>query len=458
MVGRLRRVLGVAVLMAIVLASGRTSGDVLAQGATPDTGTAGAAIETVFDVALAPESLPTDGAAVIVTHGIWPPGATGSTSVPGWSSLTFDGGTAGALLEFVVEGSLRARVDGAPLLVWRGAARGTGGQPESIAGGSEVEIGAGDVALRPLEAPWTGRNDGAGDAVVLSVVIGSSLLGLADVEESYAGVTNTPMGRIGEEDWALVPTGPIAVTLRRATIQPGVALPPAPVSPAAPELLSVEAGVMEVEDRLPDGTTVGALTVSAGGVIPLPYPDQGSRAIRAGTEPPTGGSGAAEALIFLRLGFAPAAAAPEPVAARGVIPDPVAVGEVADTGALDLTVTAVERTTEPVAGFAPEEAFVVVRATLTPTATTVTWNLDWFEVSDDRGNTYPVAVPTDALALAEGDRLTRSFAALEPGTTYEIALVFDVPAEATGLVLQASEFAASFVAEGAPEPFAVALD
>lgn len=445
--GRPRGLLSAVVLVALVTPALVAIG-VGAQVATPAV--PGSANEPLFTVVLAPEQLPVAEARVLVSRETWTPGGTGSTSLSGWSSVNFDGGTAGAVLDYVETGSLRMRLDQTPLLVWRSAA-GVGAPPESIAAGEEVDLGPGDIALHPLQFPWTATNEGSTDAVVLSVVIVSALVALANPVETYTDVSVESLGGAGVADWAAIPSGPIAVSLDRTTLEPGVALPPAPVVPASPQLLTVESGVMEIDDLLADGTRVGALTVQPGGVIPLPYPDQATRVVRAG---------AGEPLVYRSLTFSPTtAAAPEPVTARGVIPETVPVGEVAHTGALDLTVTAVDRSTEPIATIAPVDEFVLVTATLTPVTMPVIWNLDWFELSDAAGKVYPIAfLPTDALALAESDRLTRAFAQLEVGTSYEIVLVFDVPAGATGLVLQASDFAASFVADGAPEPFAVALD
>lgn len=117
----------------------------------------------------------------------------------------------------------------------------------------------------------------------------------AEPTHAFDGVGFEQLGLIGYQDWEEVPVGSLAISLRRTVLPAGSALPPYPVSPSSPELLVVESGTTEVRDYLPDGTYLGPVFVEPGGVVPLPYRDQGTRSIQAGSE----------ALSFLSLTIAP---------------------------------------------------------------------------------------------------------------------------------------------------------
>lgn len=141
----------------------------------------------------------------------------------------------------------------------------------------------------------------------------------------------------------------------------------------------------------------------------------------------------------------------------------VGIGEVANAGAWDITVTGVEfgDSIEPAdPADEPAEAqgvFVLVALEIVNTGTDAqTYDPTWFQIMDDRGRNWPFDfTQTDALALA--DVGARQYQAIEPGLPATAVVVFDIATDATGLTFGTIEDL-SFTGEPQPNPFTVRLE
>jgi hypothetical protein len=116
-----RRVGLLGVLAIFLIVAGGPTWRSAAQNASPSAGAGtpptGATIAALFDLLLAADRRPTDEAEVIVSRSTWAPGASGSTSVPDWTSVAPAGTTAGVTLDYVLAGAVVERVENGPLLV-----------------------------------------------------------------------------------------------------------------------------------------------------------------------------------------------------------------------------------------------------------------------------------------------------------------------------------------------------
>jgi hypothetical protein len=165
----------------------------------------------------------------------------------------------------------------------------------------------------------------------------------------------------------------------------------------------------------------------------------------------------------------------EPAAASPVAGTGAAVGlnEVAHAGAWDFTVTGVERR-ESIAApelpetFNPRGVYLLVTLTVVNAGTEPDYfDHNWFRVTDDRGRTLPyVSAPTVALQIYRpagfpADDLPGS-PTLQPGLPYTAVLVFDIPADATGLTLRLADpeelEQMTTLTERMPSPFAIRLE
>jgi hypothetical protein len=141
----------------------------------------------------------------------------------------------------------------------------------------------------------------------------------------------------------------------------------------------------------------------------------------------------------------------------------VGLNEVAHAGPWDFRVTAVKRqealevpggTSAPTT---PQGVFLLVTLNVINTGTEdQTYDPTWFRVTDDRGRGWSFDfTATDTLALAGAG--ARQYEAIPPGLPTEAVVVFDVPPDATGLILGVDEEQAA-TNEGWPSAFAIRLE
>lgn len=142
----------------------------------------------------------------------------------------------------------------------------------------------------------------------------------------------------------------------------------------------------------------------------------------------------------------------------------VGMNEVAQVGAWEITVTGVQRGNEIESRTAGEEPaaaageFLLVELEIVNAGVeTQTYDPTWFEISDERGRSWPFDFSqTDNLALAGAG--IRQYAAVEPGLPQTAVVVFDIAADATGLTLRtlpADEL--EFTSAPQPAPFIISL-
>lgn len=152
---------------------------------------------------------------------------------------------AGVNVSYVLAGTIELHVAG-ELLVGRAVAGEPTGALQPAASGAPVTLGQGDLVAFPNGAARHTRNIGSDRARIISVQI---VTGTSDPFAPATGdgeVSEEILGTIAPEEWAAVPDGKLVLELRRTLLPPGAALPAYRVTPAAPELLAVEAGLMEL--------------------------------------------------------------------------------------------------------------------------------------------------------------------------------------------------------------------
>src|SRR5687767_4774941 len=205
----LRSVLAIALASALVLSSGLA----VAQDATPAT--EAVPLEPLMGTTVPPEALPTEPAlSFILWRATIEPGFR--VAIPAESVACCPG----PQLNHVLAGELTLRVDG-PLQVVRAGADGSPAPLEDVPPGTEVILRPGDSAIYRFEFPSEYANAGSERVHFVSGgLFGDSPPGppgayvLTNFDEVY------PVSSL--------PSGPVTLSLGRATLAPDAALPAPP--------------------------------------------------------------------------------------------------------------------------------------------------------------------------------------------------------------------------------------
>lgn len=254
-------------------------------------------------------------------------------------------GPEGINLSYVLAGTIEMHVAGEVRV-----GRATPGQPtgalEPVATGEPVTLNQGDLVVFPNQAERHTRNIGPDRAriIAIQIVAAESDVALPPIDEE---VTEQSLGTIAAPEWAAVPPGELTVSLRRTLLPPGGELPMYRVTAGAPELLNVEAGLMEIGfDYDSDGTSDQWIAVD--GFVPLNEMLAGvsERFIRASTSPslfdtiedPEDPSPDPEPLVFMTLTLTPTNLPPPPpsTATPEAAEPPGVTGEGADCAGADV--------------------------------------------------------------------------------------------------------------------------
>jgi hypothetical protein len=235
-----------AAVALLVLASTAAAG----QDATPATAPpAGVSTETLLAVTFPADTVPTGEATVDFFRLDYEPGTTLEfpSTAPSRSVLA----------ELVVDGMLGARSEGAMRVVR------ADGATEEVPPGTEATLGPGDAAIYlDNSAPQVLRNAGEGPLVTINVGIFSTVEPATPVPPNvFAGTTGLGLGYLDPAGWERAGlTGmPLAVTLRRVTLEPGASLPPS--AETVPTLRAVETGELAWEVLRPEGTPTASRAV-----------------------------------------------------------------------------------------------------------------------------------------------------------------------------------------------------
>ena len=200
------------------------------------------------------------------------------------ASVFADTAAVGISVSYVLAGTIGLHVDG-PLLLAHTPLGETTGPLEPVPDGEPVTLTAGDVVVFPTDVALHIRNAGQRTATLISVLIVTTdaPAGEPQAVEDDA-VRYQQLGLIDEDDWANVPAGPLTVSLQRTLLPQGATYGPYVVEPWAPELLSVETGLMEVGldfdgDGMPDSWFAIQWNMTPGDMLA----GERVRAIRAST-------------------------------------------------------------------------------------------------------------------------------------------------------------------------------
>jgi hypothetical protein len=186
---------------------------------------AGIGVEPLFETVFPAETIPAENPRLYFVRQRYLPGAV------------FDRPAVPAA-EYVAAGSLVVRSTGR-VVVQRGDP-GAEQPVEEIAPGSEVAVGAGDVAVYLSSgAAQTVRNPETTATITLKVIVVTATEAASALPRSFAPYI---MGHLSTFDWkrSALPVGPLRVRVERLTAAPGVSVPRATTE--LPVLRFVEAG------------------------------------------------------------------------------------------------------------------------------------------------------------------------------------------------------------------------
>jgi len=218
----------------------------------------GVIIETVADVVVPAEFLPTGGRSSGFGH---------FTSAPGGRSETPDFSPQyGVTVTIILSGQGTMQSD-APMRVQH-----MDGTTEDVPAGADTSVKAGDIVLfLNGSKAQSGSNTGAVTMEELSFgIFSTDKPASLPATDPSVGVTGESFGKLTTGDWARanLPSGSLHVTIRQVTLDPGVALPP--VTDHWPMLRHVVAGTL-TWDVAPAGgspTPGRSLRFNAGSNVP----------------------------------------------------------------------------------------------------------------------------------------------------------------------------------------------
>jgi hypothetical protein len=174
------------------------------------------------------------------------------TLLPGARIFTLRGAVEqGVSFEHVVEGTTAVSSDG-PVLVARASVPDA---PAAATPEAEIVLEPGDSVLYlENDAPWTDRNAGRTPAVVLVAFILSTEPPLAESApgEPELGFVFEELDFVEPPEWAAVPRGPVALSLRQETLAPGAVFPA--FAGDGVRLIGPEASPTAHLGRRPDGS------------------------------------------------------------------------------------------------------------------------------------------------------------------------------------------------------------
>jgi hypothetical protein len=253
---------------------------------TPAVGTPVAGVETeiLFAVTLPAEAVPSDPAGAVLVRFTLAPGGAFDFSPSCY--------VAPAVIAAYVETGDFAIRPGSQARIARGGAA-SDGVWEPVAAGTEVVIGPGDAVVQTDLPAVPGEFGNAGDEALS--ILEFAIWGERVTDCPPAGVVEPWFAYLDGRDWNL-PTGPVAVELRRVTLAPGADLPP--YETAWSELIHVDAGRLEWTTQPSEAAPGQPLSFRAPSSVPwLALPTGTTRTLHnAGDEP----------LVLLVLSFVPA--------------------------------------------------------------------------------------------------------------------------------------------------------